>query len=299
MKRRDLIHIAVRVCYNRLCYCVEWHRWKFDGQVQDTSPANSTSLHSFPEDPGHSLLFALFVLFSSGSLLRNAENGGHGVDPKSPANADVWTIFAALTFLGCLLVLSNVGVSVTIERDWATSIAQGSSKRLARLNAILRRIDLICKLVAPLLVSLLTTTISLSRTCIVLMTLSAATMCLEAFLIGVVFSRFSILRDEQHLLLVAKEQKSISMNNHANRLESRAGACEKYRRMIMEIFTLWLTRQYNDWRTFAVMPIFISEWFYGRKKLLFSCWWNRLYFNFDALHERSIVRLDLHCVPQK
>lgn len=86
------------------------------------------------------------------------------------------------TFLPTFPVLADVGelqiaISVSIERDWVTVIAQGSSKKLTRLNTFvpdpftfrfsltrrwryLRRIDLITKLVAPLFVSLLTTVVS-------------------------------------------------------------------------------------------------------------------------------------------
>jgi solute carrier family 40 (iron-regulated transporter), member 1 len=49
--------------------------------------------------------YALFlVLFSSGTLTRNAANNGKGVGPGNSPHADVWSIFASITLLGCLLM---------------------------------------------------------------------------------------------------------------------------------------------------------------------------------------------------
>lgn len=76
------------------------------------------------------------------------------------ASAPVWALFTAITISGCVLKLSTIGITVAVERDWATCIAQGDDGRLTRLNTILRRIDLLSKLLAPLFVSLLTTAAS-------------------------------------------------------------------------------------------------------------------------------------------
>jgi iron-regulated transporter 1 len=55
------------------------------------------------------------------------------------------------------LKLATIGITVAIERDWVTVIAEGNSDHLTRLNTYIRRIDLLSKLLAPLFVSLLTT----------------------------------------------------------------------------------------------------------------------------------------------
>ncbi len=49
--------------------------------------------------------YAFFlVLYSSDQLKAHAENGGTGPTPGGSAYADVWSIFAAITLLGCLLM---------------------------------------------------------------------------------------------------------------------------------------------------------------------------------------------------
>lgn len=47
--------------------------------------------------------------------------------------------------------------TVSIERDWVVVVAEGDEERLSTLNSQMRRIDLFCKLIAPLVVSLLDT----------------------------------------------------------------------------------------------------------------------------------------------
>lgn len=63
------------------------------------------------------------------------------------------TIMTGLIFLGMLEKLSWVGNLVIMERDWVPILANDTSKpRLHVLNANVKRIDLISKLVAPLAV---------------------------------------------------------------------------------------------------------------------------------------------------
>ena len=69
-------------------------------------------------------------------------------------------MFALIVICGCIQNLSGVALSVAIERDWVTVIAQTSSEHLTRINTYMRRIDLLCKLLAPLFVSLLITAAS-------------------------------------------------------------------------------------------------------------------------------------------
>lgn len=66
-------------------------------------------------------------------------------------------LFAALVVLGSLEKLASVANTVAIERDWVIVIVETSSVQRHDLNARLRRIDLLTKLVSPFFVSLLDT----------------------------------------------------------------------------------------------------------------------------------------------
>lgn len=60
-----------------------------------------------------------------------------------------------LSLLACLEKLSAVLNTIAVERDWTVVIAGTDEPRLATMNAQMRRIDLFCKLAAPLTISLI------------------------------------------------------------------------------------------------------------------------------------------------
>lgn len=200
-----------------------------------------------------------YLLFLDPKLRASAENGGRGPNPKGPPNADVWTTFAVITFLGCSLILSNVGVSVSIERDWVTSIARGSSRRLIRLNAIMRRVDLLSKLVAPLFVSLLTSTAGYANSCIILLVLSSLTSIFELSFIGIVFRRFTILGEEERSYREATSTQAEQISTPTRLSFSQAVSQDGMYNVMVLAIRRWSKLQYLDWREFARMPIFISE----------------------------------------
>lgn len=220
--------------------------------------------------------YALFyILFRSDTLRLGAQNGGRGADPAQPTRADVWSMFAAITCLGCFLILCNVGVSVSIERDWVTSISQGSSRRLTRMNAIMRRIDLLSKLLAPLFVSLLTTAAGHPTSCIILLAISAGTTVFELSFIGTVFRRFSVLGREEsaHRQEQQEREERERQERERERQDQQAASADRDtttsyppRRSLQartassaHLLVAWAKGQYDDWRTFVVMPIFISS----------------------------------------
>ncbi|KZO98874.1 polyketide synthase, partial [Calocera viscosa TUFC12733] len=111
-------------------------------------------------------------------------------------DAGVRALFVLVCLLGCVLRLATVGMNVAIERDWVTTISTGSPASLTRLNAFLRRIDLLCKLLAPLFVSFLTLK-SYQVSIMVLMAVSFVTMFFEFIWIQLVHNEFPILVSEQ------------------------------------------------------------------------------------------------------
>ena len=81
--------------------------------------------------------YACFLLLFATPLQHRASIG-LGAPPL------VWILFALITLCGCVLKLATVGISVAVERDWVTCIAEGHDEHLTTLNTILRRIDLVC-----------------------------------------------------------------------------------------------------------------------------------------------------------
>ena len=86
------------------------------------------------------------------SLVYLAKDGAEAV------NADVgvaWTLEVKLCF-GMIVACSAVGElmgnagTLALERDWVVVLAAGDQPALAAMNSTMRRIDLLCKLLAPL-----------------------------------------------------------------------------------------------------------------------------------------------------
>lgn len=197
--------------------------------------------------------YALFlVLFSSTSLRDEAENGGRGPQDARP-NPRPWVVFAAITLLGIGVMLSNVGVSVGVEREWVTIISDGSSARLTRLNAIMRRIDLLSKLVSPLFVSALTSTMSYTLAAVVLLSVNAVTGIFELVFVGTVYRRFPSLAADEKAAMARRQAAAEAANQPS--LVSRGAWWNRITTSIAED----VRQQYRDWKLFVKLPIFLTS----------------------------------------
>ncbi|TQN71685.1 Solute carrier family 40 member 1 [Colletotrichum shisoi] len=63
-------------------------------------------------------------------------------------------LLALLSLLACGERLYSIINMVSVEKDWVVVLAKGDTEVLADLNAQMRRIDLLCKLLAPLFIAL-------------------------------------------------------------------------------------------------------------------------------------------------
>ncbi|KAK8020977.1 Solute carrier family 40 member 1 [Apiospora arundinis] len=65
-------------------------------------------------------------------------------------------IFAVAVTFGIIERLSSSGNLISMERDWVVKVAAppGQPYSLTHLNAVMRRIDLVCKLISPILISI-------------------------------------------------------------------------------------------------------------------------------------------------
>lgn len=159
--------------------------------------------------------------------------------------------------LPLLRSLSNVATSVQVERDFVTTIADGSTRRLTRLNAYMRRIDLLSKLLAPLFVSALTTA-NYRTSAVVLLAICGVTLLVELVLIPVVFKRFAALQVNQKAAQTRRDQDRTTAGQ---RRESHLATFTPPRlpQLVWGIVTRWARHFIRDWSDFASMPVFMSE----------------------------------------
>lgn len=162
------------------------------------------------------------------------------------APASAWIGFALITLCGSSLGLANIGTSVAVERDWVTTISlQQDEATLTRLNTYMRRIDLICKLLAPLWTSLLTTAASYTFAVAFLMGFAALTLAFELWWIQVVFKKFPILAETD------RPVKALTAGEAGQQTATPADAQSRPKHRILAL--------YHDWAEFAKMPVFASS----------------------------------------
>ncbi|KAI0778796.1 Ferroporti-1 [Trametes elegans] len=160
-------------------------------------------------------------------------------------------MFTLIVVGGCVHNLAGVTISVAVERDWVTSIAGASSTHLTTLNTYMRRIDLLCKLLAPLFVSLLTTAASYRFATIFLCAVEVACLLFELIWIEISYRRFPALQEAQ------------TSREATGRVRSREDPDETQSRP--SYVTIWhklqekLSSMVVDWREFSRYPVFLSS----------------------------------------
>ena len=178
----------------------------------------------------------------------------HSVDyHEAPAGA--WIAFALIVIFGCTLSLANIGTSVAVERDWVTAISSEQPEAtLTRLNTYMRRIDLLCKLLAPLFVSLLSTAASYTFAVAFQMGFAAITLLFELWWIRVVFNHFPILAVHSNAtsetLEIAASERPDGMSP-AGIQDTASNKPTKPRDRLLTIIA--------DWKEFSCMPVFASS----------------------------------------
>ncbi|OCF38724.1 solute carrier family 40 (iron-regulated transporter), member 1 [Kwoniella heveanensis CBS 569] len=146
------------------------------------------------------------------------------------------------------MVLSRnaTGMTVAIERDWITEIAHGDPVVLTVLNTYMRRIDLLSKLIAPLVVSLMTSFGDYPLATGVLFGLSILSCATEYLWIKVVYDHFPVLERQKGYRSTSDESRPLT--------RSAVEGQSVPRRMIE-----WLAREKRDWTEFVKLPIFFSS----------------------------------------
>jgi len=102
-------------------------------------------------------------------------------------------LFAIAVLLACVEKLCSVMNLVSVERDWVVVITEGNDEARRDLNARMRRIDLLCKLLGPLAIS----TVAISSTMVAIwatLVMNLAAVAFEYSFIGRVYDMVPPLR---------------------------------------------------------------------------------------------------------
>ncbi|KAI0790878.1 Ferroporti-1 [Abortiporus biennis] len=174
------------------------------------------------------------------------------------SNTNLWSqpigpvMFTIIVLAGCVHKLAGTAISVSIERDWVTTISQDSSQHLTVLNTYMRRIDLLCKLLAPLFVSLLTAAISYKFAAYFLCGVELSCLGFELLWIQIVYKRFPMLKTAQDL-------KDVALRRNDNTTNSTLHSSPLNMRTVKSRINTSLKQTFIDWKEFMTHPIFLSS----------------------------------------
>ncbi|CZT48272.1 uncharacterized protein RSE6_08945 [Rhynchosporium secalis] len=118
-------------------------------------------------------------------------------------------IFTLILLLGILETLSASGNILSMERDWIVTAASpnGHTYDLTHLNSVMRRIDLICKLIAPILISIVISCTTARIGVLVVGVMSAISWPVEMFCAKRVWNRNPQLQAPKMCSLDDSQQK--------------------------------------------------------------------------------------------
>ena len=105
-------------------------------------------------------------------------------------------MFAIVLLLGIAEKLSGTANLISMERDWVVTVAapDGQAYDLTHLNAMMRRIDLVCKLIAPIITSAVISVVGLKYGICTVGGMSAISWGIEVFSAKKVWNSNSALR---------------------------------------------------------------------------------------------------------
>ena len=116
-------------------------------------------------------------------IVQRDDAHGVGLLSTSGSLVTLWkgAIFALIIAMGILEGLSANGNMLSMERDWVVTAASpnGQPYDLTQLNSSMRRIDLICKLIAPITLSIVISTTSTQTGVLVVGSMSTISWAVE------------------------------------------------------------------------------------------------------------------------
>lgn len=165
-------------------------------------------------------------------------------------------LLTLLVALACVEKLCSIMNTVAVERDWVVVIADKDESRLQTLNAQMRRIDLFCKLVAPLAVALLD---GWSPNIAVWSTLATnlISVGIEYFLIARVFNHVPALAERGSSSQVDTEQEGTELSAVSPQSSARQAVFARHLASIVDPLSIYV-RQTAFLPSFSLCMLYLT-----------------------------------------
>ncbi|KAK6118226.1 hypothetical protein DH2020_048012 [Rehmannia glutinosa] len=117
-------------------------------------------------------------------------------DLMSANNVAFVSLAILINISGAVGVLSTLAGTILIEREWVVVISEGQSPGvLTKMNSIIRRIDLSCKLFAPVVTGFIISFVSLTASALALALWNVLSVCVQYWLLMSVYNGIPQLKE--------------------------------------------------------------------------------------------------------
>ncbi|XP_071965972.1 solute carrier family 40 member 1-like [Antedon mediterranea] len=155
--------------------------------------------------------------------------------------------------IGCIADIASVALKICIQKDWVVVIAGGDGARLAEINSVIRRIDLLANILAPILVGCIMTSLSLEIAAMFLAGWNLVSMFVEYFQLHRVYKAVPQLAVKQvktnqgdYNPINCVENSDLPPGNSGNVSRQRS---EEQKPFLWRI-TQWFTSTYQGFKTY-------------------------------------------------
>ncbi|CAK9262180.1 unnamed protein product [Sphagnum jensenii] len=139
------------------------------------------------------------------------------------------TLVILVNTFGAFGALSGLAMDVVVERDWVVVIAEQAPGSLTRINSVMRRIDLSCKLLAPVAVGFLMSYASMLASAVLIAVWNVSSVGLEYGLLYIVYTAVPILQQKspsRNTKLESPDAEELAINLEAKEIEMHSTAQE-------------------------------------------------------------------------
>ncbi|KAJ3139765.1 hypothetical protein HK100_011107 [Physocladia obscura] len=122
---------------------------------------------------------------------------------ENPTTPAALALFATVILSGAIQRLANRASVICVEKGWAVVLSQGNHEFQTTLNSHIRRVDLVCKLAAPLVVSLVAIPLTVPWTMMMVTGIALLSAPIELFLIRKIYYSSELLQSHNAIALEA------------------------------------------------------------------------------------------------
>jgi len=151
-----------------------------------------------------------------------------------------YSVCVGAIILASVARLASSGTNIIIQKDWVVVIADGDNDQLAKMNSILRTIELVTYLLAPAAVGQLFTFSGFGTTGILIAGWNVGSMCLEYLLLALIYRKYPALAKKRFL---QSDEALESQPALAKELDDNSEKDDK-----CKSGALW--QAYDGWRTY-------------------------------------------------